>query len=38
MLQAKPVTNITNSAAPIIIVIFSLVFIILFYLLTKLHF
>ena len=38
MLQAKPVTNITNSVAPIIIAIFSLIFIILFYLLTKLHF
>ena len=30
MLQAKPVTNITNSKAPIIIAIFSLIFIILF--------
>ena len=38
MLQANPITNIATRLIPIIIVIFSLNFIFLFYLLTNLHF
>ena len=38
MLQAKPITNVETSAIPKNIVIFSLNFIFLFYLLTSWHF